>query len=378
METYEKIDVSIIIPLYKGNKYIDALLTQIDDCINNTDATVEVIFVNDYPIETISDLHSENFNVHLINNKTNLGIHASRINGLYASKGEYVLFLDQDDYIRPDYIKKQLNCVGDADAVVCKLLNGDKQYYTDSFKFKEVITKKFMLNKWCPIVSPGQVLVKRTSIPKIWKKNVISSNGADDYFLWLAMLGKGMKFTLNDEILFEHRITGINTSLDTNKMMDSEHEMLQVLRNNNDFSEFDNLKLFDLEISLRKIHIKQLDNLSMAYLVLKTLCLTDTRKIRKCFGTKVAIYGAADIGQAFFQGIAQNNDVKLCFIDRNAEYISLKVPVYKLDSVPKDIETIIIAVNGNVDGIRKEIIKKYTCKVLSISEALNLLTFQVV
>ena len=38
------------------------------------------------------------------------------------------------------------------------------------------------------IVSPGQVLIKRKSIPQLWLSKIMYRNGADDYFLWIVML----------------------------------------------------------------------------------------------------------------------------------------------------------------------------------------------
>ncbi len=370
MENFGNTVISIIVPLYKGKKYVGLLLDQIEKCADHTDAKVEIVFVNDYPEEDICDIISNKCKIVILKNKVNLGIHASRINGLYASKGEYVLFLDQDDFIRPDYIRSQLEHIGNADAVVCRLLNGDKEHYTKSFEFSDVISKEFMMTKWCSIVSPGQVLIRRKAIPQIWTQNPVKENGADDYFLWLAMFGLERQFALNNEILFEHRITGFNTSLDTNKMMDSEHEMLDILKTSEEFHSFINL-FSDLEVSLRRIHIKQLDNLSMAYSVLSTLCSVKASRLRECFGAKIAIYGAADIGRAFYQGLSENGDTQIFFIDRNAEYISTNVPVYKLEDAPNDADTVIIAVNGVINGIKNELSKRYSCKIFSISEALQ-------
>ncbi len=364
-------EVSFIVPVYKGNRYVAKIINSIEECVKTIGIDAEIVLVNDYPQEVLEDVISELCNVFIIVNEYNIGIHGSRINGLKRACGKYIVFLDQDDYIRPNYIKSQLKNIGDADASVCRLINGDKEHYTDSFKIEEVVSKEFMMNKWCSIVTPGQVLIRRTSIPDIWTNNIIRTNGADDYFLWLSMFASGCKFVTNDEILFEHTVTGFNTSSDTNLMIDSENEVIEILRSSNLFNEDEKIALKKLRDSLRRIHIKQLDNLSMAYLVLSTLCSVKASRLRECFGAKIAIYGAADIGRAFYQGLSENEDTQIFFIDRNAEYISTNVPVYKLEDAPNDADTVIIAVNGVINGIKNELSERYSCKIFSISEALQ-------
>ena len=44
-------DVSVIIPIYKGNGYIESLLSKIDKNYQLCQKKIEVIFVNDYPDE---------------------------------------------------------------------------------------------------------------------------------------------------------------------------------------------------------------------------------------------------------------------------------------------------------------------------------------
>ena len=46
-------DVSVIIPIYKGNGYIESLLNKIEKNYQGSQKEIEVIFVNDYPDEEI-------------------------------------------------------------------------------------------------------------------------------------------------------------------------------------------------------------------------------------------------------------------------------------------------------------------------------------
>ena len=367
----DKVQVSIITPLYKGGNYINRIINQVEKCKYEIDEAVELIFVNDYPDDFIEDISNDELQIKVINNKKNVGIHASRVGGLEEARGDYILFLDQDDYIYPEYLKSQLSCIGAADMTVCKLKNGNKQHYTESFKFSEVVTRDFLFNNWCSIVSPGQALIKKDAIPDIWKKKIVSNNGADDYFLWLLMFGMGKKVKLNDVILFEHRITGFNTSTNTNQMMDSEEEVIKILVESGLFGNDDIQKLNDLRTKLRKIHVKQLDNLVIAFSIRNILEKNESAVLNNILHGKVAIYGAADIGREIYIALIKKGFSPI-LIDRNADYID-DLPVIQKEQMPEGIDTLIVAINNKevVDELSKEFKGSY--KVYSINELIAIL-----
>ncbi len=229
-----------------------------------------------------------------------------------------------------------------------------------------------MRKKWCPIVSLGQVLIKRTSIPEIWKQNIIKHNGADDYFLWLLMAGEGKRFSLNQEVLFEHVVTGMNTSGDTNEMMDSECEMIEVLKSSHVFKGEEEEWLDKLPESLRKIHVKELDNYKKAFSLLQSW----TRKVSAGASPvaffeekrlkKIAVYGAGDVGKSL-ELLMRNTGIEVrFFIDQNAEYMISELPVYRKEKIPGDIDAIIMTVKS--DAIVKELEETVNCPVYDIDE----------
>ena len=107
--------VSVITPFYDGNDYMMAWQDSLSDNENylrlrngerKTSYSMEVILVNDSPgIEPVlTGINSGKKNWRVVANKKNEGIHASRVHGLLESKGEYVIFLDQDDILRYDAV----------------------------------------------------------------------------------------------------------------------------------------------------------------------------------------------------------------------------------------------------------------------------------
>lgn len=104
MET-NKIDISIITPVYNGEKYLNKLVDNIAQL--NKDINYEIIFINDCSkdnsktiCESLIQMHN---NIKLINNDSNIGIAESRNKGLKASRGKYITFVDQDDYLNKGY-----------------------------------------------------------------------------------------------------------------------------------------------------------------------------------------------------------------------------------------------------------------------------------
>lgn len=94
--------VSVVIPVYNMEKYLDRAYNSLK---NQTMADFEAIFVNDGSAdgsgEILSHLEKEDERVRVIT-KVNGGVASARNTALDAAKGEYVFFLDPDDWIEPD------------------------------------------------------------------------------------------------------------------------------------------------------------------------------------------------------------------------------------------------------------------------------------
>ncbi len=365
--------ISIIIPIYKGKQYISQLIDQVN--ANATvipDYNVEVVLYNDYPeerIEKIFGAFSSNLSVKVINGDDNLGIHGARIAGLKGSTGEIIMFLDQDDYIYPNYLKSQLAVLGDGDISVCKVIHNGKCHYSPSFKFEDVVTPDFIMNRWNPIVSPGQVLIRRRAIPKLWINKILKTNGADDYFLWLLLAKNGTIFKLNDEILFEHTVNGDNTSLDTNRMMDSEAEMIKYLLESGLFSKEDEKELINLQMSLRRIHIKELEDYRESFLCYKTLYDGLSSELND---KKIGIYGAGIIGRTLGHILISHYNVDAVYIDRNAGNIDIEGKAYTPENVPDDLDIVVVTPLPGREKIISDIKGIFNCKICSLNEFLQM------
>lgn len=99
----DNIKISIIIPVYNVEQWLPECL---DSCINQTLKEIEIICVNDCSPDNsgkILERYAARDNrVRIITHVVNKGLGAARNTGLAASHGEYIWFVDSDDYIALD------------------------------------------------------------------------------------------------------------------------------------------------------------------------------------------------------------------------------------------------------------------------------------
>ncbi|MBR3249134.1 MAG: glycosyltransferase [Clostridia bacterium] len=114
----KKIKVSIIVPVYKVEKYLNRSM---DSLINQTLDGVEIICINDGSPDNCLNILKEykekypDKNIVIID-KQNEGVWKGRFDGIEKAKGEYIGFTDSDDYIALDYAEKLYKAAKDSDA----------------------------------------------------------------------------------------------------------------------------------------------------------------------------------------------------------------------------------------------------------------------
>ena len=182
--------ISIITPIYEGNQYLNGYLKNIslaaEEFIKSRENSVEVVLVNDSPWETPEYDGSlvRGFQLKVIENSRNFGIHKSRINGYWESTGDYILFLDQDDLLTSVSLRALAKSIGRADIALGNGTFEKKKVTEDIFAngFSQDFATKPFVYKWIRdfIVSPGQCLIKKSSIPEYWLKHPLKNNGTDD------------------------------------------------------------------------------------------------------------------------------------------------------------------------------------------------------
>ena len=104
--------VSIIIPVYNVEQYIAECL---DSVIHQTYRGLEIICVDDKSTdrsaEILRDYSQKDHRITVIQNQRNLGQASSRNIGLATATGDYILFLDSDDWLDTRTVEKCLACI---------------------------------------------------------------------------------------------------------------------------------------------------------------------------------------------------------------------------------------------------------------------------
>lgn len=115
-----KTTVSIIIPIYNAEKYIESA---IQDILNQSFQDFEVICVDDGSSDLSASLlkrySSKDHRIKILH-QDNQGAGVARNNGLKQAKGDFIIFLDSDDRFEPDMLTKSVEaaCANCADVVI--------------------------------------------------------------------------------------------------------------------------------------------------------------------------------------------------------------------------------------------------------------------
>lgn len=105
--------ISVIIPVYNTEKYLHQCL---DSVVNQTLKELEIICVDDGSTDSSLEIlkeYAQKDNRFTILTQKNLHAGVARNAGLTVAKGEYVHFLDSDDYLYSNVYKKLYNCLVD-------------------------------------------------------------------------------------------------------------------------------------------------------------------------------------------------------------------------------------------------------------------------
>lgn len=130
--------ISIIVPVYKVEKYIHKCISSI---INQTYSNIEIILVDDGSPDNCAKICDEyalkDKRIKVIHQK-NMGLSEARNRGIEISKGEYIGFVDSDDYIEPTMFQDLYNAIidNDADISICNfyVISNKRKVAKNNFK----------------------------------------------------------------------------------------------------------------------------------------------------------------------------------------------------------------------------------------------------
>lgn len=127
--------VSVIIPVHNAAEYISETLNTV---LTQSLKEIEIIIVNDNStdntLDILAKIADEDSRVRVITNPSNVGGGESRNIGLRIATGEYIIFLDDDDYADKEMLKRMSDRATalQTDVVICRCQSIDLQTNTRS------------------------------------------------------------------------------------------------------------------------------------------------------------------------------------------------------------------------------------------------------
>ena len=199
--------VSIIMPLYNGEKFIEITLNSV---LKQRHKNWELLITNDgskdNSPEIVKKYIEKDTRIKLFN-QVNKGSAAARNNSLREAKGKYIVFLDSDDIWEENFLEEQIKFLEEKNASLVfssyKRINEEGEEILDPFIVPDKVGYKDLL-KTCSLTC-------LTSIYDREKTGIIYFNEElkslrDDYVMWLTMLKKVDFAYGNKEILASYRI----------------------------------------------------------------------------------------------------------------------------------------------------------------------------
>lgn len=197
--------VSVIIPVHNGTKYvcqaIDSALIQ--------DVPLEILVIDDGSkdnLDQVMERYRCEPKIRYLKNEKNIGVAATRNRGVSLARGNYIAFLDADDYWMKDKLKKQLALMKETNCVICstarELMDMDGKLTGHIIPVKPQITYGNLLlsNR----INCSSVVI-RTEVAREFPMH--NDDSHEDYLMWLEVLRKYRTACAVNEPLLKYRIS---------------------------------------------------------------------------------------------------------------------------------------------------------------------------
>jgi glycosyltransferase involved in cell wall biosynthesis len=195
--------LSIIIPCYNHGEF---LAEAVESVRRMRRSDVELIIVDDGSTDDFTRQEMDRFSaegVFVIRQK-NCGLAAARNAGVCASHGEYILPLDADNRIRPDYVTEGIRILDGSSRI--GVVYGDVNYFGTRTGRKRV--RPFDKNRLLRWNFLDACAVYRRII---WEQNkgydgTMPVQGFEDWDFWLSTVENNWQFAYVPRVLFDYRV----------------------------------------------------------------------------------------------------------------------------------------------------------------------------
>lgn len=209
----KEILVSILVPFYNVEKYVGKC---VESLFEQTYKNIEYVFVNDCTpdnsLEIIKDeiqkYHIPTDRLTFIHHEKNMGISASRNECIMNAKGNYILFIDSDDWIEKDMVELLVNAAktNDADISGCgyteeypdKSIDFPQKYTNDHNEMMKAITLLTIKGVMWKLLIKRSILVENNIV------FIPDNNMVDDYLFCCQVFYYAQTFASVNRCLYHY------------------------------------------------------------------------------------------------------------------------------------------------------------------------------
>lgn len=211
MVKYEKPLVSVIIPSYNAEKFVEQAVRSI---MEQTYWNLEIICINDYSKDStgsiLQKLAKEDSRIIYVENEENLKLPKTLNKGIALAKGEYIARMDADDIALPERIERQVSFLlesPDIDIVGTNVFTIDESGYFLNYTSNMVRTSQEIAKKiaWKTCLLHPTVLAKSSFFRDLhgFDESLLY---AEDYDLWIRATLDGKKIANIPDVLLKYRV----------------------------------------------------------------------------------------------------------------------------------------------------------------------------
>lgn len=219
--------VSIVIPCYNHGEYIPETIASIEQIEDKN--LYEVIIVNDGSTDQttndyLKNLQQENKDNYTIIFQENQGVCFARNKAISLSRGTYILPLDADNILYPEYIYRSIDIMDNSKDISVVYSNVQLIGEETGTKIqRDFNLQSLMLDNYIDTCA----VFKRSLWEDVGGYDPNMRTGLEDWEFWLHAAFKGYKFYHIDEVLFEYRVVAnsrtnklISTKVNANNLLD--------------------------------------------------------------------------------------------------------------------------------------------------------------
>lgn len=148
--------VSVIVPIYNSEKYISKC---IDSVLNQSYKNIEILLINDgskdNSINILREYEKKDKRVVVID-KENEGVSKTRNLGIKKASGDYIMFVDNDDFLEKDCIKHFIENIGNNDLIIGGYRRVSDKKTLFEYRLKDTEWSKYI------IMAPWSKLYKKS------------------------------------------------------------------------------------------------------------------------------------------------------------------------------------------------------------------------